>query len=1116
MGYQKFLVIVFNLIIIVRAFNVSPMPNLIIKEPTIGRYLPKLRSSYFGYTLLLKHRSIFIGAPRAQSSTESQRNINETGLIYKCTLESGSSGHCVVYLIDKKGNEHSEDNEHTIDSKKKDFQWLGGSLDGGPKSSEPLIACAPRMKAETRNDYLMHGICYKISDTIDEQPTIIKTISPLKGTSQQIWENSFVYAFGQSGFSLHWTGEEDEILTGAPGIYDWKGSVIRYRAEEDKDLGGMQKRDVQIQYNLDENKKFVSSVPNPNLWNQPDFSYFGYSVSSGYFNVDSERKLLYVSSAPRANNYDGEVYIYDIIKDNKSKYYNIKKYQTFSGTQFGEFFGYTVVTEDINGDGHTDIIVSAPLYAKTNVYDCGAVYVYLSLGKNFIFDETVLQSPNQDPGRFGTSISLLGDINQDGYNDLAISAPFSENGKVYIYLGGKNGLNSKPSQTITAPNNENANGNHMFGHGLSKGLDIDGNGFNDFAIGAPNSDLVYLYKSYPIVKIFSTIDSTSREIQQDQKKLRIRVCFKMKTNSENPEKTANQDLRVKIDADTLLKRVRFNDGNYNLNDVINLRPEMNKCKEYETNIQFNLEDIFKPIEFKMSFELVHRVVNTEEFCGRCAALDPSHPNSMIYRIAFSTGCSNEICIADLNINSHGLSKTFVIGSSNIISIEYKVRNDGETAYLPQLNVTSSNNMPFAKVPSMCSVERNLLLCDLNQGQPMHTGKIDSITISFDASNIDVKYLEITAQVFSTGKEKNVIDNSVTDTIKMIEHSSVDVIRTNANEMITLDEKSGMHEFINKYEIRNNGPSIIKEATIKISVPLEYLIPKTTTFVTIISSENVTIKANYASYNLNPTYYEKGEVVNRKENNYGGNEASNMLYLPVSDSLDANKYDHSKFGYDPEHHNDDFNVDNDVHNFAMRKRRFSEFKPEIEINETEIKMSRITEEKLSGKISHELVGTLPINKVIEFQCNDPNESECVDIVMKVNNFRISVDRGINIDLRFIVNLDEINKVLIDEKIFFFISNVFNITRTGDESGESLDINKGTHYVIVSKYRISSTPIWVIVLSVLAGLILLAVMIFIMYKYGFFNRLKPNRDMTKTADLGATEPMLNSNNAEEIAT
>lgn len=50
--------------------------------------------------------------------------------------------------------------------------------------------------------------------------------------------------------------------------------------------------------------------------------------------------------------------------------------------------------------------------------------------------------------RFGFAIANLGDLNQDGYEDIAIGAPYEGKGTVYIYLGSKNGLITIPSQVF--------------------------------------------------------------------------------------------------------------------------------------------------------------------------------------------------------------------------------------------------------------------------------------------------------------------------------------------------------------------------------------------------------------------------------------------------------------------------------------------------------------------------------------------------------------------------------------------------------------------------------------------------------------------------------------------
>lgn len=111
--------------------------------------------------------------------------------------------------------------------------------------------------------------------------------------------------------------------------------------------------------------------------------------------------------------------------------------------------------------------------------------------------------------------------------DIAIGAPYEENGAVYIYLGGTNGISQKPSQKLSAPPNINANQfmTHMFGHGLSKGTDIDQNKYLDFAVGAPNVEAVYVYKAYPVVKVIASVIPQTQELKTTDSSFGVKVCW---------------------------------------------------------------------------------------------------------------------------------------------------------------------------------------------------------------------------------------------------------------------------------------------------------------------------------------------------------------------------------------------------------------------------------------------------------------------------------------------------------------------------------------------------------------------------------------------------------------
>ena len=52
----------------------------------------------------------------------------------------------------------------------------------------------------------------------------------------------------------------------------------------------------------------------------------------------------------------------------------------------------------------------------------------------------IIDPPSSSQGQFGTAVENIGDIDNDGYDDVAISAPYDNGGVVYVYRGSADGL----------------------------------------------------------------------------------------------------------------------------------------------------------------------------------------------------------------------------------------------------------------------------------------------------------------------------------------------------------------------------------------------------------------------------------------------------------------------------------------------------------------------------------------------------------------------------------------------------------------------------------------------------------------------------------------------------
>ncbi|XP_067552968.1 integrin alpha-7 isoform X5 [Pseudorca crassidens] len=708
--------------------------------------------SLFGFSVAL-HRQLqpgpqswlLVGAPQALALPGQQ--ANRTGGLFACPLSLEETD-CYRVDIDRGADVQKESKEN---------QWLGVSVRSqGPGGK--IVTCAHRYEARQRVDQTLEtrdviGRCFVLSQDLAVR-------DELDGGEWKFCEGRpqghEQFGFCQQGTAAAFSPDSHYLLFGAPGTYNWKGTArVELCVQGSADLAHLDDGPYEAGGEKEQDPRLIPVPAN---------SYFGFSIDSGKSLVRAE-ELSFVAGAPRAN-HKGAVVI--LRKDSASR---LVPEVMLSGERLTSGFGYSLAVADLNNDGWTDLVVGAPYFFERQEELGGAV------------------------------LAVLGDLNQDGFPDLAVGAPFDGDGKVFIYHGSSLGLVVKPSQVLEGE----AVGIKSFGYSLSGGLDVDGNRYPDLLVGSL-ADTAVLFRARPVLHVSHEVSILPRSIDLEQPNcasghsvcMDLRVCFSYIASPSSYSPAVALEYTLDGDTDRRLRgqvpRVTFlsrgpDDPKHQASGTVWLKHQHDRvCGDTMLQLQENVKDKLRAIVVTLSYSLqtprLRRQAPAQGLPPVAPILNAHQPSTQRTEIHFlKQGCGEDkVCQSNLQLvharfctrvsdtefqplpmDADGTTALFALSGQPVIGLELKVTNlpsdpaqpqaDGDDAHEAQLLVTLPASLHYSGVRALDPAEKPLCLSNENAshvecelGNPMKRGAQVTFYLILSTSGITIETTELEVEL----------------------------------------------------------------------------------------------------------------------------------------------------------------------------------------------------------------------------------------------------------------------------------------------------------------------------------------------------------------------------------
>uniref|UniRef100_A0A8C2Q8A8 Integrin, alpha 3b n=1 Tax=Cyprinus carpio TaxID=7962 RepID=A0A8C2Q8A8_CYPCA len=507
---------------------------------------------------LLFFCSLLAGAPQEKAQPQlSKFNINETGAVYYCPISIEQDDCRRMDLITLVSRRDLFRNHRVI-------KYFCSSLLScwqacGHRYVKKLLGAEEHQR--------MVGKCYVRGNDLTYDPT-----DYWQSDTYELCDFNYDQNLeGMCNMGISGGMTENDVYFGTPGSFVWQG-----------------------EYGKTKKIWYANEISFGKLGEDKLNIYIGYSVLEDIKLLDRS-KYTVVTGAPR-DNFRGSV----ILAEKQGLVLN--PVMTIPGEQIGSYFGSCLAVTDLNNDDWNDLIVGAPFYFDRNKEEGGAVYIFMNENGSFQKKASLVLKGKKGSG-FGFAVAAVGDINQDGFQDLAVGAPFQDSGKVFLWMGSKNGITKEPSQVIEGKS-LGPSGFQTFGYSLSGGMDMDGNDYPDILVGSMD-DRIALLRARPVIHLSQNLTVEPKIVIPNQcvnSCIKVKVCFSYNLSTGNTAFKKDITVKYTVDADPNRRgaRVRFLDNKQSTFTGL-LSFSTPACQELELSTP--VRDKLQPIVFTLNVSL---------------------------------------------------------------------------------------------------------------------------------------------------------------------------------------------------------------------------------------------------------------------------------------------------------------------------------------------------------------------------------------------------------------------------------------------------------------------------------------------------------------------------------